>query len=125
MIKVHHLNNSRSQRVLWLLEELGLPCEPVRYQRDTRTMLALAALREMHPLGKSPVLEDEGDNEDENECNQTGQTAGATGSLILAESAAIIEYLVERYDPEHRLRIHPRPAYKRALDRGGPYSVGL
>lgn len=82
MIKVHHLNNSRSQRVLWLLEELELPYEVVRYQRDPKTMLAPASLRAVHPLGKSPVLEDDG--------------------LVLAESAAIIEYLVERYDGAHR-----------------------
>jgi glutathione S-transferase len=83
MIVVHHLNNSRSQRVLWLLEELGLPYEIKRYQRDPQTMLAPAALREVHPLGKSPVLSD--------------------GELTLAESGAIIEYLVERYG-DGRLR---------------------
>ena len=77
MIVVHHLNNSRSQRVLWLLEELELPYEIKRYQRDSKTMLAPAALREVHPLGKSPVLSD--------------------GELTLAESGAIIEYLVERH----------------------------
>ena len=77
MIVVHHLNHSRSQRVLWLLEELELPYEIKRYQRDPRTMLAPAALREVHPLGKSPVVTD--------------------GELALAESGAIIEYLVERY----------------------------
>jgi glutathione S-transferase len=77
MIVVHHLNNSRSQRVLWLLEELELPYEIKRYQRDAKTMLAPAALREVHPLGKSPVLSD--------------------GELTLAESGAIIEYLVERH----------------------------
>jgi len=77
VIVVHHLNNSRSQRVLWLLEELGLDYEIKRYQRDPQTMLAPAALREVHPLGKSPVLTD--------------------GDLTLAESGAIVEYLVERY----------------------------
>jgi glutathione S-transferase len=77
MIVVHHLNNSRSQRVLWLLEELGLPYEIKRYQRDPKTMLAPAALREVHPLGKSPVLSE--------------------GDLTLAESGAIMEYLVERH----------------------------
>jgi glutathione S-transferase len=77
MIVVHHLNNSRSQRVLWLLEELGLPYEIKRYQRDPKTMLAPPALREVHPLGKSPVLTE--------------------GDLTLAESGAIIEYLVERH----------------------------
>ena len=77
MIVVHHLNNSRSQRILWLLEELGLDYEIKRYERDSNTMLAPAALKEVHPLGKSPVITDE------------GQT--------IAESGAIIDYLVERY----------------------------
>ena len=77
MIIVHHLNNSRSQRVLWLLEELGLAYEIKRYQRDPKTMLAPPALRAVHPLGKSPVLAD--------------------GDVTLAESGAIIEYLVERH----------------------------
>jgi glutathione S-transferase len=78
MIIVHHLNNSRSQRILWLLEELGLEYEIKRYQRDPKTMLAPASLREVHPLGKSPVITD--------------------GNHTIAESGAIIEYLVERYD---------------------------
>jgi glutathione S-transferase len=77
MIVVHHLNNSRSQRVLWLLEELGLEYDLKRYQRDPRTMLAPPSLRQVHPLGKSPVITD--------------------GELTLAESGAIIEYLVDRY----------------------------
>jgi glutathione S-transferase len=77
MITVHHLNNSRSQRILWLLEELGLEYDVKYYQRDPETMLALASLRQVHPLGKSPVITDD--------------------SLTLAESGAIIEYLVERY----------------------------
>lgn len=77
MIRVHHLNNSRSQRILWLLEELGLPYEVVRYQRDAKTMLAPAELRAVHPLGKSPVITDE--------------------DITVAESGAIIEYLIERY----------------------------
>lgn len=77
MIVVHHLNNSRSQRVLWLLEELGLEYDIKRYERDRKTMLAPASLRAVHPLGKSPVITD--------------------GDLTLAESGAIIEYLVERY----------------------------
>jgi glutathione S-transferase len=77
MIAVHHLNNSRSQRVLWLLEELGLEYEIKRYERDAKTLLAPASLRAVHPLGKAPVVTD--------------------GSLTLAESGAIIEYLVERY----------------------------
>ena len=77
MIVVHHLENSRSQRVLWLLEELGVPYEVKRYARDAQTMLAPAALRAVHPLGKSPVVTDD------------GQT--------VAESGAIVEYLVGRY----------------------------
>jgi glutathione S-transferase len=77
MITVHHLNNSRSQRVLWLLEELGLPYEIRRYERDRTTMLAPAALRAVHPLGKSPVITDNGET--------------------IAESGAIVEYLIERH----------------------------
>jgi glutathione S-transferase len=77
LIKVHHLNNSRSQRVLWLLEEIGLDYEVIRYQRDAKTMLAPASLRRIHPLGKSPVIED--------------------GPLRLAETGAIVDYLVGRY----------------------------
>jgi glutathione S-transferase len=77
MITVHHLNNSRSQRVLWMLEELGIPYELKRYQRDAKTMLAPPELRKVHPLGKSPVITD--------------------GDLTLAESGAILEYLVDRY----------------------------
>lgn len=77
MLTVHHLNNSRSQRVLWLLEELGVPYEIKRYQRDPKTMLAPPELRAVHPLGKSPVITDD------------GQT--------IAESGAIIEYLIDKY----------------------------
>ena len=71
MVAVHHLNNSRSQRVLWLLEELGLDYNVVRYQRDATTMLAPTSLRKVHPLGKSPVVVD--------------------GENTLAESGAILE----------------------------------
>ena len=60
MLTVHHLNNSRSQRVLWLLEELDVPYEIRKYERDPKTMLAPAELRAIHPLGKSPVIEDDG-----------------------------------------------------------------
>jgi glutathione S-transferase len=77
MIVVHHLNNSRSQRVLWLLEELGIEYEIKCYQRNTETMLAPESLLNVHPLGKSPVITD--------------------ADLTIAESGAIIEYLVERY----------------------------
>jgi glutathione S-transferase len=77
MIVVHHLNNSRSQRILWLLEELGLDYEIKKYQRDPKTMLAPPELKAVHPLGKSPVISD--------------------GDLVVAESGAIVEYLVGRY----------------------------
>jgi glutathione S-transferase len=77
MITVHHLNNSRSQRVLWLLEELGVEYEVKRYERDSKTMLAPASLRAVHPLGKSPVISE--------------------GGVTVAESGAIVEYLVERH----------------------------
>jgi glutathione S-transferase len=87
MIVVHHLNNSRSQRVLWLLEELGLPYEVKRYERDAKTMLAPPELRRVHPLGKSPVLAD--------------------GNVTVAESGAIAEYLLDRYDADGALRPAP------------------
>ncbi|WP_284946273.1 glutathione S-transferase family protein [Acidisoma cladoniae] len=77
MIIVHHLNNSRSQRVLWLLEELGLPYEIKRYQRNPKTMLAPPELLAVHPLGKSPVITD--------------------GGHTVAETGAIMEYIVSRY----------------------------
>lgn len=77
MIVVHHLENSRSQRVLWLLEELGIPYEIKHYKRNPKTMRAPAELRAVHPLGKSPVVTD--------------------GDLTIAESGAIIEYLAETY----------------------------
>lgn len=78
LIVVHHLENSRSQRILWLLEELGLPYGVRRYERDRRTLLAPPALRRVHPLGKSPVIED--------------------GGRVVAETGAIVEYLVEKAD---------------------------
>jgi glutathione S-transferase len=77
MLTVHHLNNSRSQRVLWLLEELGVPYDIVRYERDPKTMLAPESLKRIHPLGKSPVI------------TEDGQT--------IAETGAIIEYVLDRY----------------------------
>jgi glutathione S-transferase len=77
MIQVHHLNNSRSQRILWLLEELGLDYEIVKYQRDAQTNLAPPSLEAVHPLGKSPVVVD--------------------GDDVVIESGAIIEHLVRRY----------------------------
>jgi glutathione S-transferase len=82
VILVHHLDNSRSQRVLWLLEELGLPYELVLYKRDPKTMRAPPELQKIHPLGKSPVVEVDGEK--------------------LAESGAILETLVERFGPQLR-----------------------
>jgi glutathione S-transferase len=87
MITVHHLNNSRSQRILWLLEELGLPYQIKRYQRDPKTNLAPPELKAIHPLGKSPVIED--------------------GGQVLIESAAIIDYLIRRHGAG---RLQPDPA---------------
>lgn len=96
MIVVHHLNNSRSQRIVWLLEELGTPYRIESYRRDAKTNLAPPELRSVHPLGKSPVIQD--------------------GDLLLAESGAIVEYLVERHGngrlvpprgtPEHVRYLH-------------------
>jgi len=86
-LEVHHLNNSRSQRVLWLLEELELPYELVRYQRDSVTNLAPATLSAIHPLGKSPVLRDDGQ--------------------VVIESGAIIEYIVRKYG---KGRLAPDPS---------------
>jgi len=83
MITVHHLNNSRSQRVLWLLEELNLDYRIVNYQRDAKTMLAPAELKAVHSLGKSPVITD--------------------GDITVAESGAIMEYLLDTYGDD-RLR---------------------
>lgn len=84
MITVHHLNNSRSQRVLWLLEELGVDYEIKHYQRDAKTMLAPPELKTVHPLGKSPVITD--------------------GTVTVAESGAILQYLVDEYDATGRLQ---------------------
>jgi glutathione S-transferase len=93
MIIVHHLENSRSQRILWMLAELGLPHEIRRYERDSKTMLAPPALRRVHPLGKSPVIED--------------RDAGRT----VAETGAIVEYLVDKADG----RLGPPPRCDDAL----------
>ncbi len=86
MITLHHLENSRSQRVLWLLEELGAEYEVKRYARDPETMLAPKSLKAVHPLGKSPVITD--------------------GDATIAESGAIIEYLIEKYGNG---RLIPKP----------------
>src|SRR5580693_5781761 len=77
MLKVHHLNNSRSQRILWLLEELGAPYEIVQYQRMTPVPLAPPELKKIHPLGKSPVITD--------------------GDITIAESGAIVEYILDKF----------------------------
>jgi glutathione S-transferase len=77
MLVVHHLNNSRSQRILWLLEELGLPYEIKHYQRDAKTMLAPPELKAIHPLGKSPVVTD--------------------GDKVIAETGAIVDYIIQTY----------------------------
>ncbi|MDP5278611.1 glutathione S-transferase [Sphingomonas sp. DG1-23] len=87
MITVHHLENSRSQRILWLLEELAFPYAVKRYERNKATMLAPPELRQVHPLGKSPLIDDDG--------------------TVVAETGAIVEYLVEKGDgrlgpPAHR-----------------------
>jgi len=86
MITVHHLNDSRSQRILWLLEELGLPYEIKRYQRDAETRLAPPELKAVHPLGKSPVVTDNG--------------------RTIIESGAIVDYIIRRYG---RGRLQPAP----------------
>jgi len=86
MLKVHHLNNSRSQRILWLLEELGTPYEIVKYQRLSPMPLAPPELKEVHPLGKSPVITD--------------------GDRTIAESGAIVEYIIDRYGNG---RLRPKP----------------
>ena len=89
---VHHLNNSRSQRVLWALEELGLPYEIKLYQRDAVTNLAPPELKAVHALGKSPLLEDDG--------------------VIVEESGAIIQYLLDKYGEG---RFQPAPGSAAAL----------
>lgn len=94
MITVHHLENSRSQRVLWLLEELGLPYEVKRYARDRKTLLAPPALKQVHALGKSPVITDR----------------TSDGDITVAESGAIIEYLLDAHANSHgNARLRPAP----------------
>ena len=94
MITVHHLNNSRSQRILWLLEELGLPYEIKRYERDAKTSLAPPELLKVHPLGKSPVITD--------------------GDATIAESGAIVEYLLDTHGESSGLRpAKGTPDYRR------------
>ena len=96
MLVVHHLNNSRSQRILWLLEELGTPYEIRRYQRDAVTNLAPPELLHVHPLGKSPVIEDDGH--------------------VVAESGAIVEYICERHGGERLVPPRGSDAYPTHLE---------
>ena len=103
MITVHHLNDSRSQRILWLLEEMGVPYEVKRYQRDAKTMLAPPELRAIHPLGKSPVLDD--------------------GNARVAETGAIIEYLLDQ-NPGCGLRPAPGTEAARRLTYWLHYAEG-
>ncbi|MCC5812154.1 MAG: glutathione S-transferase [Ectothiorhodospiraceae bacterium] len=91
MIVLHHLDESRSRRVLWMLEELGLAYEIRHYQRNSETMLAPESLKQVHPLGKSPVITD--------------------GDLTLAESGAILDYLARRYGREHMIPPDDSPAF--------------
>ncbi|WP_293387448.1 glutathione S-transferase [Nevskia sp.] len=93
MIVVHHLENSRSQRILWLLEELGLPYTVKRYERDKKTMLAPPELKTVHPLGKSPVISDDG--------------------VVIAETGAIIEHLIERHGNGRLMPAAGTPEYIR------------
>jgi len=86
VLTLHHLNDSRSQRILWLLEELGIPFELKRYQRDAKTRLAPPELAAVHPLGKSPVVTD--------------------GDVRIAESGAIVDYVIRRYGQG---RMMPKP----------------
>jgi len=103
MITVHHLNDSRSQRVLWLLEELEVPYEVKRYQRDLRTMLAPAELKAVHPLGKSPLIED--------------------GAVRVAETGAIVEHLLEAHG-QGRLRPQPGTEDRRRFTYWLHYAEG-
>jgi len=91
MIKLHHLNASRSKRIIWLLEELGVEYEIIAYKRDALTNLAPPELKEIHPLGKSPVLEDAG--------------------LVISESGAITEYLTEKYGSKTLMPSKESPEY--------------
>jgi glutathione S-transferase len=91
MLKIHHLNNSRSQRILWLLEELGVPYEIVKYQRMTPVPYAPPELKAVHPLGKSPVIED--------------------GGKTIAESGAIVEYIIDTYGKGKLKPVHGSDDY--------------
>ncbi|QUM79917.1 glutathione S-transferase [Moritella sp. 36] len=93
MIKLHHLNKSRSKRIIWLLEELGVDYEVIAYQRDSQTFLAPPELKTIHPLGKSPVIEDDG--------------------LVITESGAITEYLINKYAAD---RLAPKQSSQEYVD---------
>lgn len=93
MITVHHLENSRSQRILWLLEELGVPYEVKRYERDKKTNLAPKELLKVHPLGKSPVIDEDG--------------------AVIAETGAIIEHIVETHGAGRLVPAKGTPDYRR------------
>jgi glutathione S-transferase len=95
MIQVHHLNHSRSQRILWLLEELGLPYELIKHERNPQTRLSPESLRAVHPLGKAPFIRD--------------------GSVTLAESGAVIEYIVRKYGKGQLAPAESSPEYPRYL----------
>lgn len=104
MITVHHLEDSRSQRVLWLLEELGAPYTVKRYNRDPITRLAPQELYDVHPLGKSPVI--------------------TTKAGVFAETGAIFEYILETFDTEHRLHGDAKSDARRALTYWLHYAEG-
>ena len=89
MITVHHLNNSRSQRILWMLEELNQEYEIIGYERDLKTLQGPKSLRNIHPLGKSPVITDDSNGE----------------QILIAESGAIVEYLLQNYGKNSSLII--------------------
>lgn len=96
MIEVHHLNDSRSRRITWLLEELELPYEVIKYQRDEKTRLAPPELKAIHPLGKAPIIRDKGE--------------------VVFESGAIIQYLVSTYGAGRLSPPQGTPAYTRYLE---------
>jgi glutathione S-transferase len=96
MLKVHHLNNSRSQRILWLLEELGVPYEIVKYERMSPVPFAPPELKAVHPLGKSPVLED--------------------GKRVIAESGAEVEYIIDTYGKDRMKPKHGTDDYWRYIE---------
>ncbi|HEY1838416.1 MAG TPA: glutathione S-transferase [Rhizomicrobium sp.] len=96
MIKIHHLNNSRSQRILWLLEELGVPYEIVKYERMSPVPFAPPELKAVHPLGKSPVLDD--------------------GGRVIAESGAEVEYLIDTYGKGRMKPAHGSDDYWRYVE---------